>query len=137
MQMVYAILDVVQYRARDGGGCGHWAFHLKIRDGETIENIVLQVTDLTGRCEFEELDADPMQSARYIKSIQITDAIDAEETIEDIKRVLKKVPIGKALGWTCQDWIIECVDKLYEEGLIGDHEADTARDELEADYRDF
>lgn len=86
--MVSATLSVAQYKS-PAGGCGHWAFHLVIKDGEDTDSTILQITNTrTGEFEFNELaDVDPTSSARYIRSIPVTE-IDSRSSIESVKKVM-------------------------------------------------
>jgi len=60
--MVSAFLSVAY------GGCGHWAFHLIVTDGDTKEEHILQIVDRSHTFKFEELsDVNPVNSSRYIR----------------------------------------------------------------------
>ncbi|KAF7796765.1 hypothetical protein EIP86_007948 [Pleurotus ostreatoroseus] len=136
--MVSASLSVAQYRS-PAGGCGHWAFALTVKTDQDTEITILQITNTrTGLFEFKELtDVKPASSDRYIRSVQITD-IDSKASIENVKKLIRGQTIhNDKAQWSCQDWVIECLDTLHEEDELDDYQYGEVKEILENDYRHF
>lgn len=136
--MVSATLSVVQHKAI-GGGCGHWAFHLLVKDGDKKTDYILQIVNKDSPSfRYEELEGvDPQASSKFIRPLLVIDSINGQENINSVKAIIAKQEIKEVAQWSCQDWVLEALESLNLEQELDDFTYGELKDTLEDDYQHF
>ena len=105
-------LDVVLYKA-ESDVYRHWAIHI---EGPGKKHKIYEVDGESPNFEFNVRTSNPQRSRRVKQVIKVTDSLDDfDKAIE----VLKDIEIHNDIAhWNCQDWVLEALEKLKDEGII-------------------
>ena len=122
-------LFVAIYRPRDGN-VHHWSLYLQDSvDGDMI----YEVTGSPGDFKHNIISGvQPEKSKRHVRSLEVAE-IDRQD-INAAKEILANIAIKDVATWSCQDFVLEGLEELHDEAIIGDYQYAEAKDNLEAVY---
>ena len=84
-----------------------------------------------GELELDVRAGDPDNLRRLKVRVHISEFDD----LEGVKRVLgAQETRNDVADWTCQDWVVEALESLHEEGLLDDFEYAEGKDTLIDQY---
>ncbi|KAF2755529.1 hypothetical protein EJ05DRAFT_104917 [Pseudovirgaria hyperparasitica] len=104
----------------------HWAFFLQTGT-ERGDGSVLQLHGMPGAFYYEGEEKVVPHAPGSIKAEVEIGAVPVAR-YERFKELLKAVPISKdeSSGWNCQDWSLQALASLREEGFVDDTYSDAA-----------
>ncbi|KAK2785453.1 hypothetical protein FQN52_008663 [Onygenales sp. PD_12] len=106
-------------------GTYHWALCLEIGEETTIFQIIGEPNKFT----YSEISAKPDDSIRHIENLDIGSIDD----VDHFREVVRTQRIDNDMyHWGCQQWVIDVLESLHEEGVIGDYCYAEAKENLEA-----
>ena len=107
-----AKLYVAMYRPTEGN-YEHWALYLENKS----EHKIYEVTGKYPHFKRNVVSGKPTSTSRHKRSILVSE-INANEAPEVGKAASEVKVDNSAVHWTCQDFVIEILDKLVEECVI-------------------
>jgi len=111
-----AKLYIAIYRATRGN-FRHWALYLRQGNSHTI----LQVTGSHPNFVKEVINRIPANSSTHDVDIQVADINDVD--VESLLEHADEVEVdNETIHWTCQDYILEILEKLSEECIIDEED---------------
>lgn len=112
--MPTTILSVGQYGHPLLKGAKHWSFLLLKGDGIAI---AYQVTGSTNTYEFKKPEEVIIKKTQtYLGKVDVGCVDKAKQN--DLYEVLKRVEVKRGdINWNCQNWIVESLKALNEEGF--------------------
>ncbi|KAM5443090.1 hypothetical protein MferCBS31731_001964 [Microsporum ferrugineum] len=117
-------LSVAIYHPRNQTlGLYHWALCLSVDK----ESTVLQIVGEPCNFRYEEISAVPESSAHHIQNIWIAE-IDDEDYFFQVVRDQKIE--NEMCNWDCQQWTMEVLESLADNGLMTDYDHDEAKGRL-------
>lgn len=61
--------------------------------------------------------------------------IDGEKSVQEARQVFERQPMRNDISaWSCQDWILETLETLHDEGLVEDYNYAEAKASCEELY---
>jgi len=101
----------------------HWAINLRAAGSD----LIYQANGDEGKLDLDIRKANPKNSSRFRKEIKVSDIDDEVE----VKRILEGQPMNNDVAsWNCQDWVMEALEALNDEMLLGDYQYNEAKDTL-------
>lgn len=74
---------------------------------------------------------EPDKSARYRKLVHVSD-IDDKDTVNEVCKIISTQIVRNDVStWSCQDFVLEALEKLDEECLLDEYQYSEAKEILE------
>lgn len=129
--MFSATLNVAMYRPA-GGNVGHWALYLRIFYGNDIKHLIYQVNGEPKNFMRDVREGvEPDKSARYRKLVHVSD-IDDKDTVNEVCKIISTQIVRNDVStWSCQDFVLEALEKLDEECLLDEYQYSEAKEIME------
>ncbi|KAB8076502.1 hypothetical protein BDV29DRAFT_170078 [Aspergillus leporis] len=97
----------------NGGIYKHWSLFI---DGHS--KIILQAKGSDGRFRYEPERIDPRGLSGLIELVPLFE-VDEGAKVDIVKALACQVRVRSDVhGWNCQDWVLGCLDKLEEKGVV-------------------
>jgi hypothetical protein len=107
-------LYVAIYRPLGNSNYAHWDLYLDAED----DDIILQMAGQHPNFTFQQRSADPEKSSSLRKLIHVSDVAAAD--VDQLIEIAKEMEIdNENPSWDCQEWVIDVLEKLVEECVIG------------------
>lgn len=99
------------------GNFDHWALWLR---GRAV-NKLFQVAGDYAEMEAQALDEDPRDNSRLYKCITVGEIVSDDQLA--LEAQIKTVPVRNDVAlWDCQDYVLDVLDVLEDEGYVGGDE---------------
>ena len=123
---VMAELFVAIYQPRNQTlGTFHWALYLRI---SAAEHAIFQIVGEPCSFKYDERSAAPEDSIHHIRNIRVAEIDD----VGRFRQVAKDQKIENDMyHWGCQQWVMDVLESLVEDGLLTDYDHDEVISELD------
>ena len=110
----------------------HWSLYLQ----DSIEgDMIYEVVGSPGSfCRNTISDVKPERSQRHVQNLEVADI--NRQDVSAVKEVLASVKISKVANWSCQDFVLEGLEKLHDECFIEDYDYEEAKTKLETIFNE-
>lgn len=121
-----AELFVAIYQPRNQTlGTYHWALYLRI---SPTEHAIFQIVGEPCNFRYDKRSAAPEDSIHHIKNIGVAEI----DEVDHFRQVVEGQKIENDMyHWGCQQWVIDVLGSLVEDGLLTDYDHDEAMSELD------
>ncbi|KAF4235220.1 hypothetical protein CNMCM8980_003605 [Aspergillus fumigatiaffinis] len=104
----------------DGGVYKHWSLFI---DGPTaLEKTIVHIVGSSTRYRFQERNSNARESASLVEMVYLCDVPNSK--INAIVRAAEKTIIHNEFpGYNCQDYVLDLLDALEEEGIVSPNDA--------------
>lgn len=111
-------LYIAIYQPKEGN-YKNWALYLENGSEHTIFEVIGSYPNF----ERNVMSGKPQSTSRHRKSILV--ATIRDQDVEDLKTYMANMKVDNETAlWTCQDYIIETIDGLYDECIIDEEDED-------------
>ncbi|KAF5861867.1 hypothetical protein ETB97_012418 [Aspergillus alliaceus] len=99
----------------DSGVFKHWGIFLD--ESQESDKIVLQVRGSDGRFRYEPESGNARRLVGLEELVYLFDVEDSKTGI--VRAIARELPVRSEVhGWNCQDWVLDFLEKLEEEGIV-------------------